>query len=423
MIDKTKIFDQVVKQCSFISKDSGGGILNLGMLADGSSAMIKIEPVTMQTSDRQSIVVAYDVTLEAILRQVRDYHSVAAFNGKRTSVLFDDWQKVIDEAAVNPANEENFYPLIKDIEISTIIDVTGENANIKISGKKRIEHIEGNAFVFTNQQIIDMVEDYQVTFNVTAPTTVSITLAGSNGQINWGDGNVENLTPQQKTYSHTYANAGSFTITQAHELTYLKCNTAEVSGDIAQISGLTGLTYLSFSDTSVSGDISAVSGLTGLTVLNLSNTSVSGDISAVSGLTGLTVLYLDNTSVSGDISAVSGLTGLTGLNFCCTSVSGDISAVSGLTNLTKLHLYNSNVSSYTHTALPPWDSCDIQIQDLGLSEDNVEQFIKDLDDAGGRHGSLNIAGSNGEVCDQTAQDAITSLQNKGWTVTYNQCSQ
>ncbi len=514
--DVTKFFTKAIEQISLMSKDRGGGILNAGMLGEGSSAKVIIEPVKTTFSNKEEITVAWDISLEALLLQVEDYERIAYFNGRDTSVLFDDYQTVVDEAAEGNASDSDFYPLVKDLPLSIMVDVQPDGkANVKITGKKRVESLDGNVFTFTNQEILNMVEDYQITFNVDSATTVNITLAGSNGTIDWGDGNVENLTVAEKTYSHTYSAAGSFTITQAHELTKLQCNTPQVSGDIASVSGLTNLTVLYLAGTQVSGDISSVSGLTNLTnlqlyhtqvsgdiasvseltnltVLHLGSTQVSGDIASVSGLTNLTVLYLystqvsgdiasvsgltnltylnlyntqvsgdissisgltnlmslqlyhtqvsgdiasvseltnltylylGNTQVSGDISSVSGLTNLTSLYLYSTQVSGDIANVSGLTNLIKLYLYNSQVSDYTSTDLPAWSGCNIDLKDLGLSDAEVSDFIVDLDNAGGTGGTLDISGNNGCV-DQgsDADNAITNLvDNKDWTVTYNEC--
>ncbi len=465
--DVTQFFTDVIDQISLMSKDRGGGILNAGMLGEGSSAKVTIEPVKTTLSNKEEITVAWDISLEALLLQVEDYERIAYFNGRDTSVLFDDYQTVVDEAAEGDASDSDFYPLLKDLPLSVMVDVQPDGkANVKITGKKRVESLDGNVFTFTNQEIIDMVEDYQITFNVDSATTVNITLAGSNGTIDWGDGNVENLTVAEQTYSHTYSAAGSFTITQAHELTKLQCNTSEVSGNIDQVSGLTNLAYLDLRNSQVSGDISSVSGLTNLTYLDIGNTQVSGDISSVSGLTDLmhldfrstqisgniaglsglnniTYLFAYNTQVSGDISSISGLTNLTYLdigdtqvsgdisnisgltnlaylNLRNSQVSGDISSVSGLTNLTYLHLNNSDISDYTSTTLPAWSGCDIDLKNLGLSDTEVSDFVIDLDEADGQNGTLDISGTNGTIYSGSDADtAITNLQNKGWTVTYN----
>ena len=168
--------------------------------------------------------------------------------------------------------------------------------------------------------------------------------------------------------------------------------------------------------TTLSGDISVVSPLTSLTNLLLDNTSVSGDISVFSPLTSLEYLRLDNTSVSGDISAVSPLTSLTYLWLSDTSISGNISAVSPLTSLTSLRLYNTSVSDYTQGTLPTWTGNNIQIQSLGLTQQEVDDFLCDLATAGGTGGSLDISGTNAAPS-ATGLACKDTLVTNSWTVT------
>jgi len=53
------------------------------------------------------------------------------------------------------------------------------------------------------------------------------------------------------------------------------------------------------------------------------------------------------------------------------------------------------VNTYTTpTALPAWAGCDIQIQDLGLDQGEVDGFINDLADGVGANGKLYIGGTN-----------------------------
>ena len=51
-----------------------------------------------------------------------------------------------------------------------------------------------------------------------------------------------------------------------------------ITGDIANLKGLTSLTTLKLNDTSVTGDIANLKDLTSLTALELNGTSVTGDI-------------------------------------------------------------------------------------------------------------------------------------------------
>ncbi len=269
--------------------------------------------------------------------------------------------------------------------------------------------------------------------------------AGKTVTLSWGDGTstVINGAVTNVIYTHNYAVSGTYqfrvvgdldgvtkfqynfaalsgdinTLKFFTSLTYLSLYNTSVSGDIANLSGLTSLTYLSLSNTSVSGDIANLSGLTSLTYLSLYSTSVSGDIANLSGLTSLTYLYLSNTSVSGDIANLSGLTSLISLYLSSTSVSGDIANLSGLTSLTSLYLHSTSVNIYTQGVLPDWDSCNIYIYNLGLSQQEVDDFLCDLDTASSTSTKvLDIAGTNA-VPSATGLTCKSSLESKGWTVT------
>ena len=124
----------------------------------------------------------------------------------------------------------------------------------------------------------------------------------------------------------------------------------------------------------------------------------------------------ETTTLSGDISAVSPLTSLTNLLLDNTSVSGDISAVSPLTSLTYLRLYNTSVSDYTQGTLPTWTGNNIQIQSLGLTQQEVDDFLCDLATAGGTGGSLDISGTNAAPS-ATGLACKDTLVTDSWTVT------
>jgi len=100
-----------------------------------------------------------------------------------------------------------------------------------------------------------------------------------------------------------------------------------------------------------------------------------------------------------------------------TSVSGDIADLSGLTSLTGLVLSSTSIDTYTQGTLPDWDACEIQIQALGLSEAEVDDFLCDLNAASSASTkTLNISGSN-SAPSATGLACETSLEGKGWTVT------
>jgi len=246
--------------------------------------------------------------------------------------------------------------------------------------------------------------------------------AGKTVKLLWGDEQTTTIVGAvtDVTYTHNYVSSGTYQfriIDDLDGITKFRYNTTELSGDISTLRFLTSLIYLYLYATSVSGDITNLSGLTSLTYLHLGDTSVSGDIANLSGLTSLTDLRLYSTSVSGDIANLSGLTSLIYLYLGGASVSGDIANLSGLTSLTDLHLYSTSVDTYTQGVLPDWDACNIYIQNLDLSQQEVSDFLCDLDTASSASvNALDIGGTNA-VPSAAGLTCRNSLVVKRWTVT------
>jgi hypothetical protein len=276
--------------------------------------------------------------------------------------------------------------------------------------------------------------------------TTTVVINGTNGtssEIDWGDGNTTTASHDgtRKTYTHDYSSTGTYTIKITENLdaitefrtldqgyisgdigtfsvltslTNLWLYNTSISGDISGISTLTSLTKLWLYNTSVSGDIADINTLTSLTYLSLAQTSVSGDIGGINTLTSLTELRLFETSVSGGISGISTLTSLTGLYLFDTSVSGDIADINTLTSLTNLQIYDTSVSDYTSTTLPAWDGCDIQLDNLSLTATEVDNFLIDLNGAGGSNGTVDLSGNAART--SASDTAVSDLQSRSWTI-------
>jgi len=163
----------------------------------------------------------------------------------------------------------------------------------------------------------------------------------------------------------------------------------------------------------VTGDIGDLAGMTGMQQLYLSSTAVTGDIGDLAGMTGMRYLYLSSTAVTGDIGDLAGMTGLQYLHLSSTAVTGDIGDLAGMTGMRQLHLY-STALTYTTTALPAWDLCDIRAYSCGWNTAAVDQFLIDLADGVGANGQLRIAGTN--AARSAASDAAkATLLAAGWT--------
>lgn len=117
----------------------------------------------------------------------------------------------------------------------------------------------------------------------------------------------------------------------------------------------------------------------------------------LANLTTLERLILNGTGVSGDIATLATLSNLTGTG-----------------NWEGLRVDGTNVETYTSTTLPAWD-CHLGLDNLGLSQTEVDNFLVDLDTAGGTGGELHLENTN-SAPSATGESAVDSLRGKSWTV-------
>ncbi len=122
------------------------------------------------------------------------------------------------------------------------------------------------------------------------------------------------------------------------ELTVLSIKNSTVSPQLLEtITGLSGLTKLTMRSCSLTS-LSGMEKLTALNYLDIGHNAI-GNLAPLSGLTGLKTLYLDENAVDGqDLSALSTLTDLTYLDISYNSVNS-LAHIAGLSKLT--HLYAS----------------------------------------------------------------------------------
>jgi hypothetical protein len=245
----------------------------------------------------------------------------------------------------------------------------------------------------------------QVEFSTTDTAALEFTTRGpadTGFWIDWGDGNREWVahvgTSTDVVTSHNYGGlVGTKPIT--------------FEGVLSDI------IYFDCHDTTFGGNISAFSIMEKLLWLYVYDTAITGDISGVSGLTSLTLFYAYNTAITGNIDSLASLTSLVSLNVRTNNLSGDIGALAPLSNMTLFVARNCTVG-YNSTTLPAWAGT-LTLQDNAMTATEVDNFLIDLDIAGGSNGTLNISGTN--ATRTSASDAAkTSLLGKGWTITVNE---
>lgn len=99
------------------------------------------------------------------------------------------------------------------------------------------------------------------------------------------------------------------------------------------------------------------------------------------------------------------------------SLFGDISEFASMPNLTELSVISGQSMDYTSTVLPPWSGTKLYLYDTRLSTTEVDNFLVDLDTAGGGGGLSRVdLHAPCAVPSATGLAAKTSLEGKGWVV-------
>ena len=133
-----------------------------------------------------------------------------------------------------------------------------------------------------------------------------------------------------------------------------KCEGSSVSGDIANLSELTGLTSVEISSLCY-GNVSSLSALTNIESLVLNNISIVGDTTSLGVFNKMVSCTLTHSGISGGISGFAGCTSLVNLAIDDTSVAGEISylaeAMNAGRNSGTLHIY-CGMSNVTHEDNP-----------------------------------------------------------------------
>lgn len=243
-------------------------------------------------------------------------------------------------------------------------------------------------------------------------------------------------------------------------LTYLSLYSSPgITGNMSDISGLTNLEYLNLGSSSITGDISNISGMSSLEYLDVSDSSISGNISAFNGLNNIHTLWTWGSSITGDISNLTStlynyidfwdMAAITGslsdlghidrlgyLDLTNTSVTGDIADLWGIlsndpVNETygsaniRVWLSGSGVNSYTKSTIPSsifangyLRGTTFYLDDLGLSQQEVDDFLVDMDNVWtfSEGGSRIIINGTNAAPSATGSAAAASLISKGWSL-------
>ena len=147
----------------------------------------------------------------------------------------------------------------------------------------------------------------QVTVTAAQATTPKFTFASGapTAQINWGDGSAYEAVTSAVELTHTYTDAGIYTVqllmpSQDKWLTQIDINTDKVSKVITPIQSFRNLTlFVVSNNTALAQNISGWVLPAKLVFFYVNSTSVSGDISGWVLPASLSYFYVNSTSVSG----------------------------------------------------------------------------------------------------------------------------
>lgn len=210
-----------------------------------------------------------------------------------------------------------------------------------------------------------------------------------------------------------------------------------VTGDISTLSNLTSLTTIYLSNSLVTGDISTLGDLVNLETLNLERSSVTGDITTLSKLKKLKKVYLRETKTYGNASSFASasltqlyLNGAT-LNladfanssllqtievYSATSINGDVALLPN--SLSTVLITGDGTKNCTWTSRNP--SAKIIAMPFPLITENIDKMLQDQANCQSAitsttsvlYKKITATGTRTSASD----DAIATLQNKGYTV-------
>ena len=87
MADVSKVFGGSITAI-FVSEDGGATQIDLGLVGDGNFTL-KIDPVKRKNSGHEDVVVAYDVSFEAELLEVKNLSAITPHNNQIRTILLN----------------------------------------------------------------------------------------------------------------------------------------------------------------------------------------------------------------------------------------------------------------------------------------------------------------------------------------------
>lgn len=299
-----------------------------------------------------------------------------------------------DRVAVPSVNTQAFgLKVNKPIKIEIIGDgyFTDKTLSVNKGTQQTLTTENSDFFVSGNTTEVAIVDKYSIiSFRVDYSGQESSTINGSNRILSIDD------------------------LKYSIKMLYIYLANSQTTGNIDSIRNLKALTYLNLKDTKVTGNIECLKNFTALTALNFENIQVTGDISNLKNLTNLTSLNFSNTKVTGDVSNLKNLTKVKDMRFANCILTGDLATLPADCT----YISSSGNSVFTWSTRP--SSSKIIAMAGSFKVINLDKMLQDLAQCEiGFTGSSSIGdkaifvkGTRTSASD----DAVSTLQNKGYTV-------
>ena len=233
---------------------------------------------------------------------------------------------------------------------------------------------------------------WDITLTTTADTPDPITIntvvsAGETMTVDWGDGtsNIVTGTGAQVNTTHDYPGSGGagyrikIRFSDITKLLRFHIGSQKVAGNLKDFKKFSALATLFIFDNSFYGDLVDIP-------INIYSfwgysTRITGSTSHFDIYTKLGNLQIPSAAVTINLADFTG-NPLIVLRINNTNATGDISALAGITTLTTIQVHNNLGLTYTQGTLPSqWDACNINISGIGLTSQEVDDFLCDLDTA------------------------------------------
>jgi hypothetical protein len=224
---------------------------------------------------------------------------------------------------------------------------------------------------------------------------------------------LEDIGLDETSVSGALSNLSSLT-----SLIKIQLGNTSCTGDIGVFDAVLTLTHMHLYEQPFTGNLTDVADLDDLVDLRLNDSSVTGNASAIQDKLSLTYLDLSNLSVSGSTASFDDLTLLATFNLENTSVTGSVNEFNTLTVISSMNVSDNSFSISTFGSLPAWSNATLDFSSVGFFTFDVDDFLEQLDDAGGTNGYLDIAGTNDEPS-PFGEEFKDNLEAKGWTVITN----